>query len=834
MSHRTTEGVSPDQPGTRLTAERWRQVEALFLATRDRGPGEQAMFLEQACGTDMALRHQVESLLAADQGATAFLEPPGGSAPAAPDVEAALRAELAGRYTLERELGRGGMATVYLGQDLKHHRAVAVKVLRPELAGAIGPERFLREIEIAAGLSHPHILPLFDSGGHDGLYYYVMPYVEGETLRQRLERERQLPIEDALRITREIGDALGYAHRLGFVHRDIKPENILLSHDHAVVADFGIARAITAAGGGKLTEAGLALGTPSYMSPEQAVGDSEVDGRSDLYSLGCVLYEMLVGDPPFRGHNAQQILARHVMDPVPPPRTVRGTVPLAVQGALLQALAKVPADRYATVHQFVEALDAPRISDPEATVALRPAAPPQSIAVLSFLNMSGDPDNDYFGDGIAEELINLLTGVKGLRVASRTSAFVFKGTKADPRTIGQTLNVQTVLTGSVRKVGNRLRITAQLINAADGYHLWSDRYDREMADVLAIQDEISQTIVNALQIRLTGEQVEQLAKRGTADPEAYNLYLRGRYSLLKRTPAGLALAVDYLEQAVGRDQGYAAAYASLAEAWVLSGFHEFGTIAPSETMPKARAAALQAQRLDPTLMEAHLWLGVIRMVFDWDVVGAEEEFRRVTELRPDDAYSAMWYAALLSLSGRPQEGLRLIMRAKSLEPMSLNIQIGYVRFCIYAGFFEEGIREAEALHAAEPDHLLVTVWLAHALLAADRALEASSLLDLVPASIRTSYVDALQAIALVQVGERERAVGLAAWDGQVSPCGPIGVAALLLVGDTDRAVAMLERLIRDRSGILMFTGSVVYKSLHVEPRTAALLRGIGVRVGHHA
>jgi serine/threonine-protein kinase len=368
--------MSPDQPGTRLTAERWRQVEALFLAMRDRGPGERATFLTDACGADVALRLEVESLLTADEGATGFLEPPGGTAPAVPDLEAALRAELAGRYTLERELGRGGMATVYLGQDLKHRRAVAVKVLRPELAGAIGPERFLREIEIAAGLSHPHILPLFDSGGLDGLFYYVMPYVEGESLRQRLDREGQLPIEDALRITREVGDALGCAHQLGFVHRDIKPENILLSHDYAVVADFGIARAITAAGGQNLTQAGLALGTPSYMSPEQASSDSELDGRSDLYSLGCVLYEMLVGDPPFRGHSAQQILARHLMDPVPPPRTERASVPLAVERALLKALAKDPADRYATMLQFSEALGAPSVGGgSEATVELRPAAP---------------------------------------------------------------------------------------------------------------------------------------------------------------------------------------------------------------------------------------------------------------------------------------------------------------------------------------------------------------------------------------------------------------------------------------------------------------------------
>jgi eukaryotic-like serine/threonine-protein kinase len=368
--------MSPYQRETRLTADRWRQIEDIFLASRDQVPDERAGFIEQACGADAALRIEVESLLAADRGATGFLEPPGTTTTHVPKIETALRAALVDRYVLERELGRGGMATVFLGRDLKHHRAVAVKVFQPELADGVGADRFLREIEIAAGLSHPHILPLFDSGNAGGLLYYVMPLVDGESLRQRLDRERQLPIEEALRITVEVADALAHAHSLGFVHRDIKPENILLSHQHAVVADFGIARAITAVGGAQLTGAGRALGTPSYMSPEQASGDSELDGRSDLYSLGCVLYEMLVGQPPFGGHNAQQILASHVLKPVPPPSSMRPTIPLAVESALLQSLAKDPANRYRTALDFAEALGAsPLGRRAESTAVLRHALP---------------------------------------------------------------------------------------------------------------------------------------------------------------------------------------------------------------------------------------------------------------------------------------------------------------------------------------------------------------------------------------------------------------------------------------------------------------------------
>jgi len=352
--------MNPDEPEARLTAGRWRQVEALFLATRDRGPGERATFLEQACGTDLALRQEVESLLAADQGATGFLEP-GVPAPLMPDLETALRAELAGRYAIERELGRGGMATVYLADDVRHHRQVAIKVLHPELGAMLGAERFLREIGIAARLSHPHILPLHDSGTLDlGLgrpvLFYVMPYVAGRSLRERLREELQLPIDEACGIARQVADALEHAHRQGVIHRDIKPENILLADGQAVLADFGIARALDVAGGDRLTETGLAIGTPAYMSPEQSAGSTRLDGRSDIYALGCVLYEMLGGQPPFLGPTPQAILARHAIDPVPSLRTLRPTVPRALGQVVTQALAKVPADRFPTGRAFGEAL----------------------------------------------------------------------------------------------------------------------------------------------------------------------------------------------------------------------------------------------------------------------------------------------------------------------------------------------------------------------------------------------------------------------------------------------------------------------------------------------
>jgi eukaryotic-like serine/threonine-protein kinase len=734
------------------------------------------------------------------------------------DPLALLMIALADRYAIERELGHGGMATVFLAQDLKHHRAVALKLLRPELAGAIGPERFLREIEIAAGLSHPHILPLFDSGGSNGLLYYVMPYVEGESLRQRLDRERQLPIQDALRITREVGDALGYAHSLGFVHRDIKPENILLSHNHAVVADFGIARAIFAAGGEKLTETGLTLGTPSYMSPEQAAGDSEVDGRSDLYSLGCVLYEMLVGDPPFLGHSPQQILARHVLDPVPPPRTVRTTVPLALERALLQALAKAPADRYATMLQFADALGGSGVSGPEVTVVLRPAPPAQSIAVLPFVNLSGDPENEYFGDGLAEELLNLLSGVKGLRVASRTSAFMFKGTKTDLRTIGQALNVQHVLEGSVRKAGTRIRVIVQLTGAAEGYDLWSARYDRELKDVFGIQDEIARTIVDALQIRLTGEQAERLAKRGTADPEAYDCYLKGRHHWNNR-PAGIPKAVEYFRQAVAKDPGYALAYTGLADCYGSMGGWESNAMAPHEAWPRAAAAARRALELDEALGEAHTSLAHVHLHYNWDWPAAERGFRRALELNPTYSTAHHWFSHLAMASGHIDASLVESRRCLELDPVDLIINVHLIWHYWLAGQPDEAIEQGCKTRELHPNTFWPEFFIGLAYEGKDMPGAAiSHFQKAATMSGGSTFVLAALGHAHAMAGEREKAFELLS---KLDALGreryvPAYDRAVILAGlnQVDRALDWLQRAYDEHSSWITY--------LNVEPRLEPL------------
>ena len=424
-------------------------------------------------------------------------------------AEARLRDALADRYRIERELGAGGMATVYLAHDLRHDRDVALKVVRSEVAESLARQRFVREIRLAARLNHPHILPLYDSGEAGEFLFFVMPVMQGQTLRDRLKQEGHLSVESAVRIATEIADALDYAHRNDVVHRDIKPENILLHEGHAVVADFGIGKAVVAAANesSTFTQVGATVGTPAYMSPEQAAGE-ELDGRSDLFALGCVMYEMLTGDVAFTGPTAQAVIAKRFIHTPPEVSAVRPTVPLSVGQAVSRLLSKDAADRHATGAQFIAALTS-------APVAVQPApvreADETSIAVLPFASLSRDADDEFFADGVTEEILNALAQIPRLRVAGRSSAFSFKGKNEDLRTIGAKLNVATILEGTIRRAGNRLRVTAQLSKASDGYQLWSERYDGVAEDVFAVQDEIASAIASKLRLALAADQTARPA-----------------------------------------------------------------------------------------------------------------------------------------------------------------------------------------------------------------------------------------------------------------------------------------------------------------------------------
>jgi serine/threonine-protein kinase len=609
------------------------------------------------------------------------------------DHEERLKAALANCYRIEREIGAGGMARVYGARDPKHDRRVAIKVLNPELSAVVGKDRFLAEIRTTANLSHPHILPLHDSGEADGFLYYVMPYVDGESLRDRMEEEQELGVEEALRITGQVASALHYAHSKGIVHRDIKPENILLQADQVVVADFGIALALDSAGGTRLTETGLSIGTPAYMSPEQVAGEKELDARADIYSLGCVLYEMLAGDPPFTASNPRAVLARHLTDPAPPITTVRPGVSASVAMAIAKALGKAPADRYDTAKEFAEALFAP----PEAV-----AAEKKSIVVLPFENLSADPEQEYFCDGMTEEIINSLSHVEDLKVIARTSAFSFKGRHEDVREIGKALGVGHLLEGSVRKAGSRIRIAAQLVKTADGSHLWSDRYDRDMDDVFAVQDEIALAIVETLKARLLSGEKEALTKRYTDDSELYNLYLLGRHHWQRFTPEGFVFAERYLEQAIEKDPDFPLAHVGIAEMIHVRPF--FDDFPPKTVIPKAKAHIEKALEIDPNLAEAHAILGRIRTFYDWDWEAAEREYQLALTLNPNSANAHSFYAHLLNLTGRHDRAVEEATRARDLDPLNVFINAIKGERTYHAGRFREALADLQRTVAMDQGH----------------------------------------------------------------------------------------------------------------------------------
>jgi serine/threonine-protein kinase len=751
-----------------------------------------------------------------------------------PEFPVGLAQALADRYRLERPLGQGGMATVYLALDVKHGRQVALKVLRPELARTVGSARFLAEIRTTASLAHPHILPLYDSGvatlapgtgssGATEYLYYVMPLVEGETLRERLTREKRLPLDEALRLAAQAADALAYAHGRGIVHRDVKPENILLQAGHALVADFGIARAIDAAGGPRLTTIGLAIGTPLYMSPEQAAGDQDLDGRSDIYSLGCVLFEMITGEPPFAGSNLRSILARVLTESPPPLGPRDGQVPATVEQAVRRALARDPAERFATAAEFANALRARNDA--------APAVPHKSLAVLPFVNLSPDPENEFFSDGMTDELINALAKLEGLHVVSRTSAFAFKGRQEDIRTIGERLNVQAVVEGSVRRAGRKLRVMAQLVNVRDGFHVWSETFDRELEDVFAIQDEIARAISSALEIRLLGRGPAR-PRHPADDLEAYSLYLKGRHHWNQRTDDALWTGLDFFRQALSRNPDYALAHAGVADSHLILGF--YCVLPPNEAFPAAKAAALRALELDPGLAEARAALAYVAMYHDWDWDEAERGFRETLRLNPGYATAHQWYGNFLATQGRFEESIASFGRAISLDPLSpLRLAARGWGF-YFARQYDEALDHGRRALALDPNFVVAHTWLGLALEQQGARQEAvAAFEEAVRLSGRTSHTlgmlgharavhgdhPAARAI-LAELEETRRIRFVSAYDLAV-----INVA----LGEVERALDWLELGFDERTHWMALLGvEPRFDPLRAVPRFHELLARLGM------
>jgi len=745
-----------------------------------------------------------------------------------------LGAALASRYRIQRELGQGGMAKVFLAHDLKYERAVAVKVLRPELAAEVGASRFLREIQIAARLHHPHILPLYDSDQVDGLVYYVMPYIEGETLRQRLSRERQLPIGDALQIAREVADALSYAHSCNVVHRDIKPGNILLDAGHALVADFGIARAM--GGGTGESSTGHIIGTPGYMSPEQVEGREHIDGRSDIYSLGCVLFEMLVGEPPFRGSTVLSVIANRLSAPAPSARASRELVPEAVDAAVRKAMATVPADRFSTAAQFAEALGTPAttaIAVGAAQAIVQELVAAKSVAVLPFENMSTDPENEYFSDGITDDIIAQLSKVSALKVISRTSSMQYKKTTKKIAAIAQELGVGAILEGSVRKAGPRVRIVAHLVDPKTEKHLWGDTFDRQLTDIFEVQSEVAQQITGALSIALSPEEKQRVEKPATSDVDAYNLYLLGRFHANKWAEADVLKGIECFQAAIAKDPAYAVAYAGLADAYELLSIG-FSSKPPVEYLAEAKAMALKALEMDDTLAEAHTSLAYARWLGDLDWAGAEREFKRALELKTSYVMAHEWYAEFLVAQGRPDEAVAEIRRAQQLDPLAVpvNRAVGWVLY--FARRYDEAIEELRKTLAMNPDFLgarLVLWWVLVAKGATQDAI-ADIRREIERPGLGT-VKKLMLGYATAVAGNREEATGLL-WELEPKLAGNDRLAllsALLFIGldMKDRAFQQLHRAYELREpGLLFLKVAPWLDPLRSDARYGALLEKLGV------
>ena len=681
----------------------------------------------------------------------------------ATDLHTNLQRGLGSAYTLERELGGGGMSRVFLAEETALGRRVVVKVLAPQLTEGMSAERFAREVRLAARLQHPNIVPVLAAGDASSLPYYTMPYVDGESLRERLDRGGALPAAEAVAILRDLSRALAYAHEHRVVHRDVKPENILLSGDTAVVTDFGIAKAVDAARDGPsttaLTQLGIAIGTPAYMAPEQVAGESNVDHRADLYAWGIVAYELLTGHHPFANKkSAQAMFAAHLVENPAPLHAVRDGLPGGLAPLVMGCLAKDPADRPRSARELVDALTDPSSSIGALAAPFSSTLP--SIAVLPFVNLSADPENEYFSDGISEEVLSVLARDRGFRVAARSSSFAFKARQADLRAIAGQLNVTMLLEGSVRRVGNRVRIAAQLVNAADGYQLWSDRYDRELTDILAVQDEIATAIGATLSQRLreaAGDTSPAASTQHTrrtrprVSVEAYDEYLKGRHANRNLRGVGHEPGPAHFRRALEIEPTFVAAHTGLAESHLWLTFS--GTMASSEAFPIIRRHARRALSLDPASADAHWLLAEVALWHDWDVETAEEYVRSALALEEHHAEATMTMAMCLNARCRAKEALDAAGTALQIDPLGVGTRLWFVAAAFNVGAFEVARDEAGRLGAAHPEFGEAFRWraMAHLLLgdlAAARADTATA------RSLFTSlWVEQADAVVAAQAGD---------------------------------------------------------------------------------
>src|SRR5437773_8085982 len=711
-----------------MKAERWKQVNDLFQSAVERAPEERAAFLDEACHGDEALRAEVEALLTSYERSKNFIELPAFEVVpelVTNDRAGALVGKVIGHYRIESLIGVGGMGEVYLARDERVGRKAALKLLPGNLTtDETQLSRFKNEARSASALNHPNILTVYEIGAEGTRQFIATEFIEGITLRASIARGRMDP-HPALEIAVQVASALAAAHEAGVVHRDIKPENIMLRPDGYVkVLDFGIAklteqrlasdsdmRKTTAA---LQTRPGLVLGTARYMSPEQARGQ-KVDARTDIWSLGVVLYEMVEGSPPFHGETPSDCIASILTTEPPPLSGVLPDVPLKLESILEKALRKNSDERYQTIKEMLADLrilkgeleaesSLPRAKSRAQSIVSKikrhkrgvlltlaaallvaavvayafffvaPAPLPneKSIAVLPFENLSEEKSNAYFADGIQDEILTRLSKIADLKVISRTSTQRYKNTSQKPSEIANQLGVANLLEGSVQKTNDQVRVNVQLITAANDTHLWAETYDRKLTDIFVVESDIATTIAKTLQARLTGAEKTAIAKRPTANPEAYELYLKGRFFWNKRTAADLRKAIDYFNQALDKDPNYALAYAGLTDAYLV--LSQYGAASPADSFPQAIAAAKKAIELDDTLAEAHTSLACSLAYYDFDLEQSLKEFQRAIELNPNYATAHHWLSnGVLSALGQFERAIAEGKRAVELDPLSLII-----------------------------------------------------------------------------------------------------------------------------------------------------------------
>jgi eukaryotic-like serine/threonine-protein kinase len=707
--------------------------------------------------------------------------------------------ETISHYRIVEKLGGGGMGVVYKAEDTRLHRHVALKFLPDGLAKdaqALG--RFEREAQAASALNHPNICTIYDVGEQDGKAFIAMEFLDGATLKNQIE-SRTLDLHRVLEISREIADALAAAHTRNIIHRDIKPANVFVSESgHAKVLDFGLAKMVTSSNEDAdfatltLTQAGTAMGTLPYMSPEQLRGQ-RVDHRTDIFSLGAVLYEMATGERPFTGRTAIELSSSILRDSPKAVTELRADVPNGLQTIIEKCLAKEPAARYGSAREVRDALERLQreVSSGSRSAETPRASGEASIAILPFTNMSADPENEFFADGITEEIINALTQIENLHVAARTSAFSFKGKHVDLRIIGERLNVKTVLQGSVRKSGNRVRVTAQLINVGDGYHLWSERYDRELKDIFEVQDDIARSIADRLKVALKGGQ-QATVRPGTVNLEAYQLYLKGR-ALLYRRGLDIGRAAKCFENAVALDPGYSLAWSGLADARNMLGLYGFER--PDSIMPLAKQAAIRATALDPTLAEAHCSVACVSHLHDWNWERAEVGYLRARELNPHYLQNLCWYALfyLVWSKGRFDEGIAIATEAAELDPLSAYAQ-GILSFCYgHAGRSKEAVPIAN--RACKLEESFFTYWVLRDALHGDGQFEEAAAAGEMALALSGRHVFGISGLAmtLADWGKTSAAQALYAElvarsaQGYVSPCHMAITASA--AGEADKAIS---------------------------------------------